>query len=267
MDKVLIKDFSLLHTIECGQFFIYEFKENGFYEIINYSNKFFVKQDENYLYFENISEKDLKKFLGLDIDLNILYDEDLDEYVKLALEKYWGMRIVQSELWQTIISFVCSSASNISKIKMNLRLIIENFSLDGTFPKFGELNDLEKLKFCKTGYRAKYIYEINKMFLEDPTLYERILNSDYKTSKELLMSMPGVGSKVADCICLFSLRHLEAFPVDTWIKQIIERLYLDKKTSLKEIEKYIEKKFNSKYKGIIQQYLFHYVRNNPEILK
>lgn len=130
-----------------------------------------------------------------------------------------------------------------------------------TFPNPGEINDIDKLILAKTGYRAKYILETNKMVLENPNLLSKINNSDYKTSKELLMKFPGVGPKVADCICLFALGHSEAFPIDTWVKKIIQQLYLKREAkNLKEIEDFINGYF-VEHRGLKQQLLFHYMRN------
>ena len=262
MNELKISDFSLEHTLNSGQFFLYTLNEKNFYEIIHSDNKFKIRQKGNTLIYEGINEKDLIHFFSLDVDLNKLTNNFNDEYLLIALEKYWGLRLIRQDLWQCLIGFVCSSASNIPKIKTNLKLMIKEFSDDETFPKPSQLNNLEKLKKCKTGYRAKYIYEINNIVKENPNLLEEIKKQDYKNSKELLMKFPGVGSKVADCICLFALNHKEAFPIDTWVKQIIEKLYLKKETkNLKEIENFVNNYFKG-HKGIKQQYLFHYARNN-----
>ncbi|MCA9497391.1 MAG: hypothetical protein KC589_10710 [Nanoarchaeota archaeon] len=269
MEEILVLDFSLKYTLECGQYFLYELFEDGFYYVL-YKNFYFkIKQKDNRLYFEGILKKDLIFFFSLDENLNELTSDFDDEHLLLALEKYWGMRLIRQDLWQCIIGFVCSSASNIPKIKNNLNLISKFFGnekiLEGkkyhTFPLAGEINDLIKLKEAKTGYRAKFIFEINNIILKNPNLLEKIENSDYITSKKLLMELPGIGSKVADCVCLFALGHKEAFPIDTWVKQIIEKLYLKRKAkNLKEIEDYIKGNFYG-HKGLKQQYLFHYIRN------
>lgn len=262
MEKLKIKDFSLEHTLDSGQFFLYEKLED--YYLITQRNKVFkVKQEKNLLFYQGIEKKDLIHFFNLDLDLNqitIAFKDD--QYILLALEKYWGLRLINQDLWQCIIGFVCSSASNIPKIKNNLRLISKYFTNNNTFPSPGEIDNLEKLKEAKTGYRAKYIFQINEMVKINSKMLDEIKNSNYKEAKELLMKFPGVGSKVADCICLFSLGHQEAFPIDTWVKQIIEKLYLKRKAkNLREIEEYIKDNFKG-HKGLAQQYLFHYARLN-----
>lgn len=269
MKQILTKDFSLEHTIENGQFFTYE-KNNLHYYIIHKEIIFKVKQEDNILFYDNIKQEELINFFNLNLDLKSALKQIEDKPLLLAIEKYWGLRLINQDLWQCIISFICSSASNISKIKKNLNLISKTFGqkinydnkIFYTFPKAGKIDNLEKLKLAKTGYRAKYIYETNNIIKQNPKLLEEIKNSNYKQAKQLLMTLPGIGSKVADCICLFSLAHQEAFPIDTWIKQILEKLYLENQTkTIKQLEHFIEKQFKEN-KGLKQQYLFHYARNN-----
>lgn len=266
MNEIRVKDFSLKHTIECGQFFMYELKDD-FYYVISNENIFKVKQKDDILFYEGISERELVHFFSLDEDLKELTKDFDDEYLLIALEKYWGLRLIRQDLWQCIIGFVLSSASNIPKIKMSFNNICKEFGSKVVFddevfytiPKLGSLNDLNKLKDCKCGYRAKFLFEINTILTKD--LLNEIKSSDYESSKKLLMTLPGIGSKVADCICLFSLGHKDAFPIDTWVKQIIEKLYLGRDAkNMKEIEEFISNYFNG-HKGLKQQYLFHYMRN------
>lgn len=268
MNIIKVNNFSLLHTLENGQFFSYEMIDD-FYYINTLNNVFKIKQENNTLIYQGIGENSLIDFFSLDEDLNKQIDDFNDEYLKIALEKYWGMRLIRQDLWQCIIGFVCSSCSNIVKIKKNMKLISSTFGekliLDGkefySFPKPGQIDDLEKLKDAKTGYRAEYIYEINKIVKENPGILNEIKSADYITSKKLLMSLPGIGPKVADCICLFGIGHKEAFPIDTWVKKVIEELYLKRKAkNLKEIEQFIEDYFDG-HRGLKQQYLFHYMRN------
>ena len=266
MQSIVIEDFSLEYTLESGQYFLFEKLDESFYEIINRNTIFKVKQEGNKLFFEGISSDDLSYFFSLDVNLKELTADFTDKYLKEALTKYWGLRLIRQDLWQCIIGFVCSSASNIPKIKTNLRLICEEFGDSNmnnrkVFPKVGQINDLERLKKTKTGFRAKYIYSINEILIENPNILSEIESSEYIEAKRLLKRLPGIGDKVADCICLFALGHKEAFPIDTWVKQIIEKLYLGRESeNLEEVEKYISTNFNG-FKGLKQQYLFHYIRN------
>lgn len=270
MNKIFCKDFNLEHTLNSGQFF-YFIEENQSYIIITQKNIFRVKQVDNILYYSGVDEKTIRNFFQLDFDMTCLYHSKIHPQIQLSLEKYWGLRIIKQDLWQTIVGFVCSAAANIDKIKTNIRLISEFFGekveFEGKiyylFPKPGSLVDEEKLKQAKTGYRAKYLYEINNIVLQNPNILKEIEESNPQKSIELLKEFPGIGSKVADCIALFSLQNYECFPVDTWIAKIMLKYFLPQDNlSAKQIEKEIDNHFpKGKFRGIHQQYLFHYERN------
>lgn len=273
LKQIKVTDFSLEHTIDCGQFFLYEYNEQDkFYYITQNDNIFKIKQQGDTLYYNgtsNVTEQFITHFFSLDEDLNERTKTFTDSVLTQALEKYWGLRNIRQDLWQCMIGFVCSSASNIPKIKNNLRLLCKNFGdeieFEGkiyhTFPTFNQINNLEKIKECKTGYRAKFIYSISNSLQNNNNL-EQIKSQNYLDSQKSLMEFMGIGVKVADCICLFALCHKESFPVDTWIKQIIEKMYLNgEEKTLKQISQYIKENFKENA-GLAQQYLFHWARFN-----
>ena len=227
-----------------------------------------MKQEGNILYYENILEESLKEFLGLNFDHKKLTYFMHDSYFKEAYNHYLGLKILKCDLFQTIISFVCSAAANQKKIENNIQLISEKFGLYNEkydiylFPTPIQLSSnihaLELLKESKVGYRAKYILSIAEKISKNPELLTQISHASYYTSHNLLTSFDGVGSKVADCICLFAIHHFEAFPVDTWIKKILFSWY-DIEGNQKQLELQSKEKFGM-YGGYIQQYLFHYAR-------
>lgn len=269
MKSFIITNFSLEHTLDSGQFFLYE-KIYEFYYVILKDKIFKVKQENDTLFYNGIEEQDLIHFFSLDVDLDkITEDFSEDYYLNLAKQKYFGLRLLRQDLFQTIMGFVLSSASNIPKIQNSLKLLCQEFGkrveFDGmifhTFPDVGSINDLEKIKQCKCGFRSKYIYQINQILSQNSFYLEKIENSNYEDAKKLLIALPGIGEKVANCILLFSIGH-DTFPIDTWIKQVIEKLYLNKEAkNLREIEDFIDSYFGEN-RGIKQQYLFHYARNN-----
>lgn len=271
MNELFCKDFNLEHTLNSGQFF-YFIKEEDSYVILTQKKIFRVKQVKDVLYYSGVDEKTIRNFFQLDFDLNSLYYTTIHSQTQLALETYWGLRIIKQDLWQTIVGFVCSAAANIDKIKTNIRMISEFFGkkvdFEGKtyylFPEPGSLVDEDKLKQAKTGYRSKYLYEINNMICKNPHLLREIEESSPQRALELLKEFPGVGTKVADCIALFSLQNYECFPVDTWIAKIMIKYFLPQDTlSPKQIEKEIENYFpKGIFRGIHQQYLFHYERNH-----
>ncbi len=269
MNKVYAPLFNLKATLESGQFFLY-YLINDFYYIINGKNIFKVKQENLFLIYDNIDAKDIIEFFSLNQDYQQIYESfKNDVYLTKALKEYTGLRIINANLWQTIISFICSSCSNIPKITKNLELICQFFgnkiTYDNivfyTFPDPCQINNISLLELAKTGYRKDYIIKISDFYCKNPEQLSRLYSLDLKDLKEELKKFNGIGEKVASCIALFALKHKEAFPVDTWIKQIFETYYLENKTNNKDIEEYAKKIFKDNI-GIKQQYLFHYFRNN-----
>jgi N-glycosylase/DNA lyase len=267
---IFVEDFSLKESLECGQFFSYE-KIGNIYYIILEKFIFKVKQEGNLLFYEGVNKDFLIYFFSLDYDLRLFKSKcDVnDKYLMLSIEKYWGLRIIRGELWQTIIGFLCSSASNISKIKMNMKLLSEYFGekvyFDSRwfflFPKEGSLKNLNLLLKAKTGYRANYIYEFNNFVLENPNFFLDLKEASYEEAMKMLMGIKGIGEKIANCICLFSLGHMEAFPIDTWMKKVIIDWYLDENNLKKnELSLFVSNYFRQDA-GLKQQYLFHYARN------
>lgn len=265
MDSIYIKDFLLRETIFSGQFFNFIEQENGFFLISNGLEVFRVKQDNNILFYEGIDLESLRVFLGLNFNLKTLEDLE-DTYFSKAYTLYKGLRIMKIDLFQTIISFVCSAAANQKKIENNIRLLSKNFGKYNEkydfyeFPKPEDIDSYSKLLECKVGYRAKYIMGICEYLIQNPDFLNKLFKSDYSHSKNLLINLPGVGTKVADCICLFALNHYQSFPVDTWIKKMIKSWYGFESNNQKDLEEFVQNKFGD-LGGYYQQYLFHLLRN------
>lgn len=258
MPKIIIKDFNLNHTLESGQLFRY-FKEDTGWRVNHRDVSFRVEQQNDKLIFDGTSEREIKRFLGLTQNFEEITRElDKDKTISQLRKQLHGLRILKQDPWECLVGFICSSASNIPKIKMNLNLITQNFGINGKFPNPGELNDLELLKKCKVGFRAKYLYEMNKKV--DEEFLKSIYKLSYEDAKTKLVELPGVGEKIADCVLLFAYNKFEAFPVDTWMKKVMEELYLKKETPVKEISSFGRQKFG-KYAGYAQQYLYHWRRN------
>jgi N-glycosylase/DNA lyase len=268
MGVIGVSNFSLKHTLESGQFFRY-YLIDGWYYLVSRDKVFKLRQKGDLLYYEgNCGEDFLVNFLGLDHNLDSVIKFAHEKNLQNQFEKCAGLRIMNQDLWECLVGFVCSSASNIKKIKSNLNLISQYFGkavqFDGktfyTFPEPGELKDMDKLKLAKTGYRAKYLFDINT--LVDERFLKQLRLMKYGAAKKVLCSLPGVGEKIADCVLLFSLSHRNAFPVDVWIKRVMETLYFSgEKTSIKKIREFASVEFGDN-SGYVQQYLYHYGRNH-----
>ena len=263
-----VKDFNLEYTLECGQIFRINRKNNWYY--INARDKFFkICQVKNEIEFHGVDEDFIIHFFSLDENLSkILKEINKDKYIKKSIDKYRGLRILRQDPWECLISFICSTASNIPRIKSKLKALSESFgkkvSLDGVgnyaFPEPGNINNYSKIVNAKTGFRAKYIFEANN------SVNIKKLNSlsvhSYESAKNELKKINGVGDKVADCVLLFSLGFHQALPVDTWIKKTIQLLYFDNATVSNEKIRAFGLDYFGTYAGYAQQYLFMFSRND-----
>ena len=265
--RLNVLNFNLQHTLDSGQFFRYD--KIGEWYYCNERERFFkIRQEANKLIFEGTDEEHNKRLFGLDKNYEkIIAKLSEDKTLLPIIEKYKGLRIMQRDPWETLISFQCSIMSNIKKIKLNMNCLAKEFgreiSLDGiksfTFPEPGKLNDFERIRKCATGFRTKYIYEANKMV--DDKYFEKLKKMKYEDAHTKLMELSGVAEKVADCVCLFALGKTEAFPVDVWISRIMTKLYFNGgNMKNKEIRKFAADRWGINA-GYAQQFLYHWGRN------
>lgn len=271
-----IKDFELKDIFECGQCFRWKKNENGSYTGV-------IK--EGVLNIEKLGDKvlitgkvhgDIKEICERYFDLNRDYSmikQEIsidDENMKMAIEYGRGIRILNQDPWEMLISYIISAANNIPRISKTIENLSQKYGKEievenvkyYLFPTPEELSraTMDDLRSCNLGFRDKYVYNATKMVLEGKIDIENLKYLEYSEVKKILMQLPGVGEKVADCIALFSLGKLEAFPVDTWIKKVMNELYIDS-TNITKINQFATKKFG-KHAGIAQQYLFYYKREN-----
>lgn len=266
MGKIKIDDFNLQCTLESGQIFRFN-KINGWY-YVNTRDKFFkVKQVKNEIEYHGVDQKFIVYFFSLDEEYTKILEEiNNDHFINKAITEYRGLRLIKQDPWECLVSFICSSASNIPRIRSKLnslsRFFGKNQLLDDctsfSFPLPGTINDYAKIKEAKTGFRAKYIFETNNAID-----YER-LNSlrsvSYQSAKDELKKFSGVGDKIADCILLFSLGFHQAFPVDTWIKKIMQLRYFNNKSVPNHTIREFGMNYFGRYAGYAQQYLFVFSR-------
>ncbi len=268
MSNIKAKDFNLAHTLECGQIFRVN-KVDGWY-FVNALDKFFkIKQVRNEIEFHGVDKEFVVYFFSLNENLpEILKEINKDKYIEKSIDKYRGLRLIKQDPWECLISFICSSASNIPRIKSKLKALSERFGKkitldevrDYTFPLPGKMNDYEKILDAKTGFRARYILEANNTV--DIKHLNSLRTQPYNLAKNELKKINGVGDKVADCILLFALGFNQAFPVDTWIKKTMQLLYFDNNSvSNDRIREFGLDHFGT-YAGYAQQYLFMYSRND-----
>ena len=255
---MIVKDFSVEKTLDSGQIFRYHF-ENGWWYVHHLDQFFRMKQEGNKLHFEGTPDHFLTSFFSLKENIKKI---NKDEVINKAIQHSAGLRLLQQDPWECMVAFLCSSASNIPKIKMNMDLLSQQFGRKEEkfgktvfhFPELHSLNDYQKIWNAKTGFRAKYLYTINT--LVDYPFFRQLQAMHYEDCIFELNELPGIGPKVADCIALFSLGKTEAFPIDTWMRKVMLRHYFKgKKVSDQKIRQFAMDYFGI-YAGYAQQYLF-----------
>ena len=266
MPKILVKDFNLEYTLSCGQLFRASRVEDWYYVSVR-DRIFSIRQSANHLEFQGVDEKFLAHYFALDEPYpKILKQIEKDPHIRKAIKKYHGLRIVRQDPWECLISFLCSSAANIPKIKLNLEMLSKSFGkrieLNGfkgySFPNPGELNHYERIFQAKTGFRARYIKTANDCVSE--AFLMTLKKLPYREAKKSLTQIPGVGDKIADCILLFSLGFTEAFPIDTWIKKILQKLYFKNQVVSSQHLRDFGLTYFGRYAGYAQQFLYMLAR-------
>lgn len=247
---------SLSQTLDCGQAFRWQQQDDywkGTVGIGSDSKTLEVKQD-------NLSEIINSDFWSNYFDLELDYGEIKNELSKIspimkkACEYASGIRILNQDYWETLCSFIISQNNNIKRIKGIVERLSVNYG-NGGFPSADTLAGLDDdvLRKMGLGFRSKYIHDASeKVASGEIQLYE-LKKLNIKEAKDELMRINGVGPKVADCTLLFGFHRLECFPMDVWIKRVMETFFPGKDSS-----------FFGPFAGVAQQYLFHYARTCSE---
>jgi len=268
-----MRNFDPKHIFECGQAFRWKVEDDNSYTTIAYGKVLNVKRENNDIIMNNTNLDDFYNIWYNYFDLGRDYDEikeelSKDPILKEAIRFGEGIRILNQEPFETIISFIISANNQIPRIKKSIELISRNYGekIEGTeyysFPKAEKLAEAkpEDLKeICRVGFRAERIVETSKIIASGGLDINKIYELPKEEGKELLLKLPGVGNKVSECILLFAFKKSDAFPVDVWVKRVMEYFYLKEGTDVKLIGDYGAKLFGS-LAGFAQQYLFYYAR-------
>jgi N-glycosylase/DNA lyase len=270
-----VKNFELKHIFECGQCFRWNKTQNGSYIGVAFNRVIEVQKQGEDVIIYNTDMKDFnliwKEYFDLSTDYALIKESlKEDPLLNKAIDFGYGIRILNQECFEMIISFITSANNRIPMIKK----CIENMSrmwgkpieYNGkTYYGFPEVSkiaqaSISELESTGTGFRAKYIKDTAERIYENNNIdYIRSLNDDECHNE--LMKFNGIGPKVADCIMLFSMQKHSAFPVDVWVKRAMIHFYLAPDVSLNKIRDFGRKKFNN-LSGFAQQYLFYYAREN-----
>ena len=272
--------FQLVHTFECGQCFRWNKMDDESYIGVVRNNVIKVKKINKDLLFISIGEDNLEELCNDYFDLNRDYKQikknlsEIDTHMKTSIEYGEGIRILNQDLWETLISFIISANNNIPRIKGIIERISKSYGnkieWEGKeYYTFPTPESLGKAKVCDLrslglGFRDKRVYETTRMVIEKQVDLDKLKKeTDKNIIKEILLKFPGVGEKVADCIMLFSLRQFSVFPVDVWVRRVMNELYLNEEDETKVNKDKIRDLASKKYgnlAGIAQQYLFYWKR-------
>ena len=218
------------------------------------------------------SEEFWRDYLDLGRDYGKIKEKlsEDDEIIGAAIEYGSGIRLLNQDRWETLISFIISQNNNIPRIKGCIEKLCAMFGKPiGTFRgkeyfSFPERERLagiseEDLEPVRLGYRARYIVETAKADID----LEKASELDTPSLYRYLLSLTGVGPKVANCILLFGFSRYDSFPVDVWVRRVMNRLYGFDEKDMKGMTRFAEEKFGS-LGGFAQQYLFYYIRIQEE---
>ncbi len=276
-----LDSFELKDIFDCGQCFRWNEQEDGSYTGVFKGNVLNVKKEGNKVTFKGICNGDIKEVVEDYFDLNRDYEiiketlSKIDDNMKKSVEYGKGIRILNQDLWETIISFIISANNNIPRIKGIIERLSKNYGKEidyngekyYTFPTAQELKDVsvEKYRELGLGFRDIRLYETTKMILNGEVDLDELRNNPNTMEvRDKLLTLSGVGPKVADCILLFSdLKRFEVFPIDVWVRRVMNDLYIknedETKVNKKQIEKIAKEKFGD-LAGLAQQYLFYWRR-------
>lgn len=282
-------------TVNSGQMFLWENYKNSWYgvyksHILKFSldHKNSGKGTYDHLYFDSLPELDNWQQLVFRLDDDINYISSCltnDNMISQLFKKYSGLWLMRQDPFQCMISFACSSNTNIPMIRRMLKNLCRKFGIKReidekkffTFPTTKSLAkaSINELCSCGIGYRAKTIKSLTEKIIIGTLNIEELSRCKYDEAKEKLLGIYGIGNKLADCILLFSLEKTEAFPIDVWIARSIHSYYrallnqesfkLDFKSTKLSPNKYnllskIMRQHFGKYAGYAQQYLYYHMR-------
>jgi len=266
--------FSLDRTLGCGQVFRWDRADDGWWYGVVGGRVIRIRQDETQLIFQGAPGSFIKKYFSLDVDLlPVLTSIDHDPFIHTAIIQCTGLRLIRQPKWECLISYICSTNSNIPTIRRRIASIAEQFGKEiefegKTYYAFPESSSIscggyDGLTECRLGYRKPYVFYTSCSVTDKKRWEETIHRLPYDDARKELMKLKGVGPKAADCILLFAFQKYEAFPVDVWIRRIMREHYLpelpgDAPLTIREydtIRRFARYHFGE-YCGYAQEYLY-----------
>lgn len=275
------KSFKVKDIFECGQCFRWNEEPDGSYTGIFGHNVLNVKEEKD-IVITGICNGNIEDICKNYFDLDRNYEEIketlslIDDNMKESIKYGEGIRILNQDLWEMIISFIISANNNIPRIKGIIERMSAKYGQEikfrgtsyYTFPTIDELSQasVKDLKDLGLGFRDRYVYETTKKIKEGKINLENLKQEPTNEVRKQLLTLTGVGPKVANCIMLFStLKRFDVFPVDVWVRRVMNDLYIhnedETKVNKKQIQEIARDKFGA-LEGIAQQYLFYWKRES-----
>ncbi|MCI8471142.1 MAG: 8-oxoguanine DNA glycosylase [Clostridia bacterium] len=276
-----VDSFKLKDIFECGQCFRWNLQEEGSYIGVIRQNVLKIKEEGENIIIEGIGNDKIAEIAEEYFDLKRDYTKikerltRIDKHMQTSIQYGQGIRLLNQDLWETILSFIISANNNIPRIKGIIERLCKKYgnkiTWEGkdyfTFPTPEQLKDvtIKEYRELGLGFRDIRVYETTKKIISKQVDLEKMQeNPNTFEVREQLLTLSGIGPKVADCILLFSnLKRLEVFPIDVWVRRVMNDLYIkeadETKVSKKQIEKIATEKFGD-LAGIAQQYLFYWRR-------
>lgn len=271
------ESFELSETLECGQCFRFEKTGDEQYNVIAYGKVITLRKQDGDIIIDNTTAGEFEKIWRHYFDLDRNYNNlkfmlaDEDDIMREAVAFAPGIRILNQDFFECLISFIISQNNRIPMIKKVIANISEKYGdficeINGekyySFPTPEQLSEADEksLMECKAGFRAKYIIDAVNRINSGEISKEALDNMSLTDARKTLTTIKGVGPKVADCVLLFSLGRAEVFPTDVWIKRVMEYFYFNgENTKIDDIHRLAEEKYGT-LAGFAQQYLFNYAR-------
>ena len=266
--------FSLDRTLGCGQVFRWDREKDGWWYGIVGDRAMRIRQDGSRLTFEGAPARFIRHYFSLDMDLPpVLEAIDRDQFIHAALTTSRGLRLIRQSPWECLVSYICSTNSNIPHIRKRIGAIAGMFGREIVFkgrtfytfpgPSAISCGGTDNLAACRLGYRQPYVAATSCMMTNVQRWVETSATLPYEDARKALMTFPGIGPKAADCVLLFAFQQYEAFPVDVWIRRIMQQQYLpslncDASLSNREydtIRRFARNHFGE-YCGYAQEYLY-----------
>jgi len=268
-------DFVPKHIFECGQCFRFKKEGDESYTIVAKGKVINVSSDSGNIILKNTTDEEVADiwfdYFDLGTDYTVIKNTlSADKFIKESLNYGNGIRILNQDIWECILSFIISANNNIPRIQGIVEKLCKRFgdkvsAFDNTYYAFPDADRLksatkEDLSFLRAGYRDSYLLDAIKKVTNGEIDLDSLSDLSTQEAKTELLKVKGIGNKVADCILLFGNKRCETFPVDVWVKRSVGTIYKDEIGDM-SISDFANKKFG-KFAGYAQQYLFYYMREN-----